>query len=719
MRLIDIFAYDGKLYAWLHDGKNLFLECGFEPTIYAYASARELDGLARVLSGFGFATSFERRTTLKGTKRVLAITSAISGFKGLVRDLERHTRHGVELFHADLPLEEHYLFSRHVFPTCEVSLKTANGKVSSMSAREKPTDEYSLPEMRSVRLEVKTSYPLTKDLNARLLAVSLDGEEFGPDLLERFIARFKKADPDIIITSDGTLSLPYLLPILREVDPSFSFSRFGRDSFRTGGSTYTSYGQTIYKQRAVYLKGRLHLQRRGVLYGMWNLHYPFELARICRVSAQKVNHRSVGFGVANLQLYHAMRRGYLIPNKSTCAETWKRGVELFNADRGGLIYEPRTGFHTQVAEVDFTSMFPSIMVRHNISTETLFCRCCRQNRVPGLAMNICTKRRGIIPELLEPLIRQRLSYKSKGDELSLHKANALKGLLVTSFGYMGFRKSKFARIEAHQAIQAYARETLLAASRIAEERGFRVLHGYIDSLWVQKEGISEDDVRNLCMDIQAQLGFDIKIEGIYRWIAFLPSTQNSEVPVPTRYYGVFESGELKCRGIELRRHDTPAIIKEMQLRMIEELAPARSLADFRKLMRSAKRHLESTTRRIVSGNALQGELLITKGISKASYQSTLPQAVVVSKLRQRGFSPQPGHYLSYFVSHRGAAVPAARYAVEGDGCPYDSAEYARLARLAADHIFAPFTDDTKGDQAAPVPLQVAQRTLGEVGEKVA
>jgi DNA polymerase-2 len=34
--------------------------------------------------------------------------------------------------------------------------------------------------------------------------------------------------------------------------------------------------------------------------------------------------------------------------------------------------------------------------------------------------------------------------------------------------------------------------------------------------------------------------------------------------VANRYFGVFQSGEIKVRGIELRRHDTPDFIKELQ-----------------------------------------------------------------------------------------------------------------------------------------------------------
>ena len=41
------------------------------------------------------------------------------------------------------------------------------------------------------------------------------------------------------------------------------------------------------------------------------------------------------------------------------------------------------------------------------------------------------------------------------------KQNILKWLLVTSFGYMGFNKARFGRIECHESITAYGREAML------------------------------------------------------------------------------------------------------------------------------------------------------------------------------------------------------------------------------------------------------------------
>jgi DNA polymerase-2 len=62
-------------------------------------------------------------------------------------------------------------------------------------------------------------------------------------------------------------------------------------------------------------------------------------------------------------------------------------------------------------------------------------------------------------------------------------------MLVTCFGYLGYKNARFGKIEAHEAVTAYGRDKLLCAKEIFEAAGFTVLHGLTDCLWVQKPGL--------------------------------------------------------------------------------------------------------------------------------------------------------------------------------------------------------------------------------------
>jgi DNA polymerase, archaea type len=95
-------------------------------------------------------------------------------------------------------------------------------------------------------------------------------------------------------------------------------------------------------------------------------------------------------------------------------------MELFLADRGGLILEPEIGLHEKIAEFDFVSLYPSIMLKRNVSAETILCDCCFDTpkfRVPELNYHICNKK-GLIPEALEIVLDKRLRYKNLKNKTS-------------------------------------------------------------------------------------------------------------------------------------------------------------------------------------------------------------------------------------------------------------------------------------------------------------
>jgi DNA polymerase II len=74
--------------------------------------------------------------------------------------------------------------------------------------------------------------------------------------------------------------------------------------------------------------------------------------------------------------------------------------------------------------------------------------------------------------------------------------------------------------------------------------------------------------------VAERTGLSISLDGIYRWVAFLPSRVDARVPVANRYFGVFQDGSLKVRGIEARRRDTAPWVAETQMALLEHLAQA-------------------------------------------------------------------------------------------------------------------------------------------------
>ena len=75
---------------------------------------------------------------------------------------------------------------------------------------------------------------------------------------------------------------------------------------------------------------------------------------------------------------------------------------------------------------------------------------------------------------------------------------------------------------------------------------------------MQKDGVrTAKDAQPLMDAVLDRTGLPIDLDGIYRWVAFLPSQMDARVPVANRYFGVFQSGEAKVRDNRGPAHDTP------------------------------------------------------------------------------------------------------------------------------------------------------------------
>ncbi|VVB63000.1 Uncharacterised protein [uncultured archaeon] len=62
--------------------------------------------------------------------------------------------------------------------------------------------------------------------------------------------------------------------------------------------------------------------------------------------------------------------------------------------------------------------------------------------------------------------------------------SVLKWILVTCFGYTGYRNAKFGQIQVHERITETSRELLTQIKEMAENIGYGVLHGIVDCLLV-------------------------------------------------------------------------------------------------------------------------------------------------------------------------------------------------------------------------------------------
>jgi DNA polymerase-2 len=224
-------------------------------------------------------------------------------------------------------------------------------------------------------------------------------------------------------------------------------------------------------------------------------------------------------------------------------------------------------------------------------------------------------------------------------------------MLVTCFGYLGYRNARFGRIEAHEAVTAFGREKLLQAKELCEEEGFELLHAITDSLWIRKKNLREEEVLELCRKISQATGITMSLEGIYRWMTFLPSKGNPESPVANRYFGLFKSGKIKARGLAFRRSDTPPLVQEAQLRMLEILAEAKNKDDYQSKVPKILELLLEYSLKLKEGQVKAEELTIGKRISQEpnAYKVDSLTALAAQQLEDFGIPIHPGEKVRYMI----------------------------------------------------------------------
>ena len=452
------------MVVWLKkpDGKCVRLTDRWKPRIHVGGDYRKLIDLAckSYVENSIFVDKFERAGDIEKSRVLEVVVENDEEAAKLARRIQRGSNYSnFRLYDVDIPSPQIYLYQKDLFPLALVEAEEKNEKIEWTLRDSRETIDYKLPPLRKIRLEIKTrknkrirtfddeldSLRIITDREQTLVLDSGNEEEKLLSLVETF----NEIDPDIVVTEGGdSFIFPYLA---RRAYKNGMLNRLvlGRDPsplrvYEVQGHSYFSYGKILYRETAARLLGRLHIDDHNAFISAdCGLEGLFEISRTCIIPIQRASRATIGTNMTSLQFYHAVKENVLIPWNKNQPEEWKDSNELVIADRGGFIHEPEIGIYDQVGELDFTSLYPTIMRDQNLSGETVKCKCCPNSlrRVPELDYNICDRWRGIVPLSLEILLDRRSRYKQlkkdEKDELKRQKydarQSALKWILVCSF----------------------------------------------------------------------------------------------------------------------------------------------------------------------------------------------------------------------------------------------------------------------------------------------
>jgi DNA polymerase II len=722
--LFDVYPAQTTMVVWLYqeDGALLRLEDPFRPRLYARGRSDDLQALARAT----LRTRVCSRCTLTKQREfwsrelVTVLALEVADYRMFPRLLRRlpEFESRITFYNCDLPLPQYYLYCRKLFPFGQCEVEHDGRTIARIRGRESSTEQhYVIPSLRLLELQL-TQDPLIPLQRGNTLQITLDGQRYEcttndpAELLDQLNAFLTRYDPDLILTDYGdTAIFPTLLRLARRHRMPLALDREPAPIERrlvTEGQSFFTYGKMLYFPPAYPLYGRWHIDRaHSFLYHETGFAGIIELARLAKLPMQRAARASIGTILTSMQLDVAVQRRLLIPWRKGEPERWKTADVLLKVDKGGLVFQPPVGAFDNVAELDFSAMYPTIMVQHNISAETLFCRCCDNRVVPEAGYTICERHEGLMAAMLRPLIKRRAYYKTCLKEGGIapetaalydQRQRAHKWIGVTCFGYLGYRNARFGRIESHEAVTAFGREQLLQAKEICEAHGYELLHALTDSVWIRQPGLTEEELLALCREITAATDVTMSLEGRYRWIVFLPSKVRPHLAVANRYFGVFWDGTLKARGLAYRRHDVPVFIQATQWAMLEVLAEAKNLTACAAHVPRALEVLRDTWEQLATGHIPPLQLLVAKTVGQEleAYRVENATAQALRQLRAVGIHLHPGERVRYLIrdahspnkEERVRAFPRLR---PDDG--FDVAQYQAMLVDAASELLVPFGYD--------------------------
>lgn len=557
--------------------------------------------------------------------------------RSVAEKIEKQTGYAAELYNVDLRLDQRYLAERDLSLCC-----------SEDESRFSPDFDNPLSCM-----EVNVTGDLQRGEISCIEVLSSRRQTFrGSErtIIADLLELIKAHDPDVILIPHADL---WTRPIVHKarrygLDPTISRSGWFR---QMASRSYWSYGGASYRDGALIPEGRVLIDAvASFAYREGGLKGVLLASRLSGLPPNLTSRFTPGTLISSYEVYEALRRGLAIPFRKRDAESTRGIRELKGSDKGGMIFQPRPGVYEDVCQLDFTSLYPSIIVKYNLSPETLD----------------HPEREGFLSGVIAPLLSLRIEIKrrKKSDPAYVGLDAVLKWMLVTCFGYTGYRNAKFGQIQVHERITALSREILLQIKEIAEGMGLEVLHGIVDCLWVR--GGSASSFKEA---VERETGILSEVEA-YDWIAFLPMADGSGAY--NRYFGRLDTGKMKIRGVMARKGDTPEYVRKMQQELFNVLGAARSQEELGKVESRAKEIYKSYMDGLADADAR--ELAIRRRISRVSYSRRCAEGSAVAACQRQGVSLMPGMEIGYVVRD------ASCWAVdsEKDASEFDIGYYRKL-----------------------------------------
>nr|CAD7459495.1 unnamed protein product [Timema tahoe] len=462
-----------------------------------------------------------------------------------------------------------------------------------------------------------------------------------------------------------------------------------------------------------------------------------EMARVTGVSLSSLLTRGQQIKVVSQLLRKARESGYLMP-------AYQGGVQEEQFE-GATVIEPKKGYYADpIATLDFSSLYPSIMMAHNLCYTTLLQGGTKEKLDRPFVLNSrhygarltpdqysktpannffvkSTLRKGLLPEILESLLSARKKAKTElKNETDPFRQKVLDGrqlaLKISAnsvYGFTGAQVGKLPCLEISGSVTAYGRTMIEQTKQEVEQRynvanGYQhdadVIYGDTDSVMIKFGVKTLEEAMKLGREaaeyVSSKFVSPIKLEFEKIYYPYLLINKK-------RYAGLYFTNpdhydKMDCKGIETVRRDNSPIVANMINTCLQKLLIDRDpdgAVDYAKQVISD----------LLCNRIDISQLVITKELTKNEYAAKQAHVELANKMKQRdaGTAPKLGDRVPYVIIAAAKNTPAYAKAedpiyVLENSIPIDSSYYLenQLSKPLL-RIFAPIL----GDKAESILLR--------------
>ncbi|RLG23654.1 DNA polymerase elongation subunit [Methanosarcinales archaeon] len=367
------------------------------------------------------------------------------------------------------------------------------------------------------------------------------------------------------------------------------------------------------------------------------------------------------------------------PDEKSSSYRHRAGEEL----KGGEVLQPSRGLSEDIVILDYRSLYPSIMMAHNLCYTTEIIK-----DVPDSSEDIITTpsnarfvskkiQQGILPKVLEQLLKLRVKIKEEmkqAGEDEIHALDAtqlaLKILLNSFYGYSGYARARLYSLNLANSVTSYGRENILYTKQLIEKdikntiltdsddiSSFEVVYGDTDSVFVK---INSD--KKLTIDEVSQIGtkiadavtshlekpMELVFEAVARRGVFLAKKRYAIWVFEKR--GDRWEDKIKVKGMETVRRDWCELASNTLNDVLELVLKKGSIDEAAETVRDAINTIRTLD--ISQSPDDLSKLILTRRYTKKTetYRNKQPHITVVEKIKKRnGTVPNIGDRIPFVI----------------------------------------------------------------------